>query len=368
MDSKACPQQEDESCLSAMFLTTNIVYSAVLNAAIDLNLFEIIANKASPPGNAMSAQEIASHLSSQLANKPDRLERMLRLLASYNLLTCSSRANHDDNSVRLAVYGLSPVGKYLVPNESTEGCSLASLHKFVSHKALLEVWMKLKEAIVDPDMDLFKKVHGKTCFEQMGIDAELNHIANKSMGDLCSLEMKRVVELYKGFEGISTLVDVGGGIGQNLKTIISKYPSIKGINLDLPHVIQNAPPIPGIQHVGGDMFASIPKGDAIILKAVCHNWSDEKVIEILKKCHEALPENGKVIIVEFILAESAEATEASKFVSTMDYMMMLMTGGGRERTLKHYHTLGKSSGFSSFHLASLAFSALGVMEFYKQIN
>lgn len=59
------------------------------------------------------------------------------------------------------------------------------------------------------------------------------------------LEMKRILTLYKGFEGVSTLVDVGGGVGNALKQIISKYPSIKGINFDLPQVVQDAPTHPG---------------------------------------------------------------------------------------------------------------------------
>lgn len=125
----------------------------------------------------------------------------------------------------------------------------------------------------------------------------MNHIFNKAMADVCATEMKRMLEIYAGFEGVSTLVDVGGGNGQNLKMIISKYPVIKGINFDLPQVIENAPPLPGnnmikcdrtlclvfyfvkkiinqqtikfcqgIEHIGGDMFASVPQGDAIILK------------------------------------------------------------------------------------------------------
>lgn len=65
------------------------------------------------------------------------------------------------------------------------------------------------------------------------------------MADICTTHMKRILETYTGFEGISTLVDVGGGTGHGLKMIISKYPSIKGINFDLPQVIENAPPFPG---------------------------------------------------------------------------------------------------------------------------
>lgn len=55
------------------------------------------------------------------------------------------------------------------------------------------------------------------------------------------LEMKRVLTLYKEFERDSTLVDLGGGVRHSLKQVISEYPSIKGINFDLPQVIQDAP-------------------------------------------------------------------------------------------------------------------------------
>lgn len=61
-----------------------------------------------------------------------------------------------------------------------------------------------------------------------------------------TLVMKRVLESYKGFEGIKRLVDVGGGLGINISLITSKYPHIHGINFDLPHVIQDAPSYPGI--------------------------------------------------------------------------------------------------------------------------
>ncbi|RHN78896.1 putative methyltransferase [Medicago truncatula] len=76
--------------------------------------------------------------------------------------------------------------------------------------------------------------------------------------------MKRILTLYKGFEGVSTLVDVGGGVGNALKQIISEYPSIKGINFDLPQVVQDAPTHPGIEHVEGNMFESVPSGDDIL--------------------------------------------------------------------------------------------------------
>ena len=99
--------------------------------------------------------------------------------------------------------------------------------------------------MVDPDVDLFKKVHGVTTYQYMEKDPKMNQMFNRTVADLCATDMIRILEIYTGFEGISTLVDVGGAHGQSLKMIISKYPSIKGINFDLPHVIENAPLLSG---------------------------------------------------------------------------------------------------------------------------
>lgn len=130
-------QTEDSDCLSAMVLTTNLVYPAVLNAAIDLNLFEIISN-ATPPGAFISPSQIASQLpsSNQHPDLSNRLDRMLRLLTSYSLLTSSTRTAEDGSIER--VYGLTSVGKYLVPDESRG--YLASFTTFLCYPALLQVW------------------------------------------------------------------------------------------------------------------------------------------------------------------------------------------------------------------------------------
>ncbi|KAK2413065.1 isoliquiritigenin 2'-O-methyltransferase [Trifolium repens] len=218
---------------------------------------------------------------------------------------------------------------------------------------------------MNPHIDLFKKVHGTSFFEYFKKDPQLNDIFNKSMTDTSAINMKKILEIYRGFERISTLVDVGGGNGQSLKAIISKYPSIKAINFDLPQVIENTPPFPGIESVGGSMFESVPQGDAIMLKFVCHNWPDEKCLEILSNCHKALPLNGKVILVEFLFPEDLGSTNnASKMVSTIDNIMFI-TAGGKERALQEYESLGKKSGFSKLQVICRAFSIIGVMELNK---
>ncbi|KAI8003862.1 Flavone 3'-O-methyltransferase 1 [Camellia lanceoleosa] len=183
------------------------------------------------------------------------------------------------------------------------------------------------------------------------------------MATKTSVDMKKILETYKGFEGLTSLVDVGGGIGTTLTVVVSKYPSIKGINFDLPWVIQSAPSYPGIEHAGGDMLTAIPKADAIMIKNVLHNWKDEQCVRILKNCYKALPEKGKVLIIDIIMPEIPDSSVGDKYATQLDNIMLLQPGG-KERTKKELETLFKSSGFSNYQFIPCP-GVFYVMELYK---
>ncbi|WJX10570.1 hypothetical protein P8452_01274 [Trifolium repens] len=356
-------EKVDDAYLSALILSFSRIFPAILNAAVDLNLFDIIAKLQSSSGNnsSFSASEIASQFPNQHTELAERLERMLNVLASNSLLNCSIRTNEDGKRER--VFGLSSIGQYFAYDK--DGGSLGPLSTLV-HRGYNGVWYDVKDAIINPNNnDHFHKVHGSPAYQYLEKNQELNQIFNKAMAHSGPLEMKRVLTLYKGFEGVSTLVDVGGGVGNALKQIISEYPSIKGINFDLPQVIQDAQPHPGIEHVEGSMFESVPTGDAILLKLVCHNWADEECVKFLRNCHKALPTHGKVIVLDYIIPEVPNSNNISKHACAIDNLMFLIHGG-KERTENEFQHLCMSSGFSKFHIACSDISAMsGVMEFYK---
>ncbi|KAL2946250.1 hypothetical protein AAZX31_20G003200 [Glycine max] len=349
----------DDTYLSALTLCFSRIFPAILNAAVDLNLFDIIAKAES---SSLSASEIASLLlpnpHPQLAN---RLERILPVLASYSLLNCSIRTNED--GVRERLYALSPIGQYFACDN--DGGSLGPLSSLF-HRGYFHVLKDVKDAIMDPNNnDHFQNVHGMPPYQYMKTDEELNKLFNKALAQTGPPAMKMLLKQYKGFEQVSTLVDVGGGVGETLKQIIFDYPSIKGINFDLPQVIQDAPPHPGIEHVEGDMFESVPKGDAILLKLVCHNWLDEDCVKFLRNCHKALPQHGKVIVIDYIIPEVPDSSKISMQTCVADSLMFLVTSG-KERTEKEFESLCRNSGFSGFHVACRdSPSVLSVVEFYK---
>ncbi|KAL2347516.1 hypothetical protein Fmac_001516 [Flemingia macrophylla] len=353
--------KDDDPYLSAAVLSMGRVFSAVLNAAIEINLFDIIA-KAQSCDSTLSASQIASLFPNQHPQLANKLERILPLLVSYSLLDCSIRTDQDGKRER--VYALSPIGKWFAfDNDGRSDAPRTTL----LHRGFYDLWKDVKDAIMDPNCNThFENVYGMPAFEYMESNAELNNIFTKAMAHTGSIQLKPILKLYKGFEGVSTLVDVGGGVGETLGQIISAYPAIKGINFDLPQMIQSASSHPGIEHIGGDMFETVPNGDAILLKRVCHNWPDEDCIKLLKNCHKALTPHGKVIVFDLIIPEVPNSSNVSKRLCAVDSLMFLVHGG-KERTEKEFETLCKSSDFSKFHVVvrSEITNSLGVMEFYK---
>ncbi|XP_010057444.2 isoliquiritigenin 2'-O-methyltransferase [Eucalyptus grandis] len=357
---KPCHEEEEEDpCLKALLYSSSQVFPRILHAAVELDLFGIIARAG--PGAYISPLEVAAHLPAQTPESAEIIDRVLRCLASHSLLACKSETLDGGRTVERR-YAISPAGKYYVRDE--DGTSVGSLSLFAFHQATIDVWLQFKEAILGGGGNLFQKVHGKTIFQCMKEDSSLNKHFNDAMAGLSTTQTRKILEVYHGFDGIMTLVDVGGGKGATLNMIVSKYPSIKGINFDLAQVIEHAPSYPGVEHVGGDMFLSVPEGDAIMIKGTCHNWSDESCIKLLKNCHKALPANGKVIVMDFIMPDEPEDTMASRYVSLLDNAMLIQPGG-KERTEKQFEYLCREAGFTGFKVAARAVSALGVIEFTK---
>ena len=232
---------EQQVCDHAMQLASASVLPMTLKAAIELNILEIIS--LAGHGAQLLPEEIAAKLPSENPDAAVMIDRILRLLTSYSIVTCSA-VNGDDGTVKRR-YGLAPVSRFLTPNQ--DGVSMAALVLMNQDKVLMESWYYLKDAVLDGGIP-FNKAYGMTAFEYHGKDPRFNKVFNAGMSNHSTVSMKKMLEIYRGFDGLKVLVDVGGGVGATLNMIISAHPSIKGINFDLPHVIADAPSFTGNIH------------------------------------------------------------------------------------------------------------------------
>ncbi|CAD5193108.1 unnamed protein product [Musa acuminata subsp. malaccensis] len=228
-------------------------------------------------------------------------------------------------------------------------------------------WVKrhhVKDSVLDGSEPVMA-AYGMSSFEYQGTDPRFNKVFNEAMQSHSTIMISRLLRTYGGFDDVEVLVDVGGGVGTTLGMITAKHPRIKGINFDLSHVISEAQPLPaGVQHVSGDMFEAVPRGDAIFLKLILHDWSDENCVKLLKNCWKALPEKGKVIVVECVLPAVPKPTPRDQGIFQLDLCMATYNIGGKERTEEEFQGLARDGGFTGFKALHL-FADTWVMEFTK---
>ncbi|MED6108352.1 hypothetical protein PIB30_023119 [Stylosanthes scabra] len=125
------------------------------------------------------------------------------------------------------------------------------------------------------------------------------------------------------FEGLESIVDVGGGNGTISKIINELFPQLKCIVFDLPHVVENLLGNNNLSFVGGDMFHSIPQADALLLKWILHDWNDENCVKILKQCKDAISKNsngGKIIIIDCVINEKCDEYGHTQMKLMMDIL------------------------------------------------
>ncbi|TYI25842.1 hypothetical protein ES332_A05G075800v1 [Gossypium tomentosum] len=318
-----------------------------MNAAIQLDVFEIMA-KAGPDAK-LSPNEIVAQLPTKNPEAPSMLDRLLRVIV------CSMAYDEESNPHRL--YALTPISRFFVRNE--DGVSLAPMMTLVQDKVFLDSWLQLKDTFIEGGIP-FNRVHGMHAFEYPGKDPRFNHVFNTAMMNHITLGFVQHLS--------QVIVDIGGGLGVSLRFITSKYPSVKGINFDLPHVIQHAPPIPGVEHVAGDMFQNVPKGDAIFMKFILHDWRDDDCLKLLKNCYKAIPDEGKIVVVDCMLPDVPDTSSGVRATCQADVVMMTQNPGGKERTKQELgpplEALVSKAGFSGIRYECYVCN-LWVMELFN---
>lgn len=172
-------------------------------------------------------------------------------------------------------------------------------------------------------------------------------VFNDSMSGMTAAANEAITSVYD-FSQFSKVIDIGGGHGGLITSILQKNPQTKGVLFDAPVVIEGARPkleSAGVaercETVAGDFFRAVPEGgDAYVMKWIIHDWEDEKAIRILKNCRQHMQPNNRLIIVDCVVPENDEPD----FSKTFDLNMMVMTGG-KERTAAEFRALLTAAGF-----------------------
>jgi SAM-dependent methyltransferase len=193
----------------------------------------------------------------------------------------------------------------------------------------------------------FDQVHGEDVWAYFARNPHEQRTFDRTMTDWSELFNPPIAKAYD-FSTIGTLMDVGGGHGALLRSILKAHPRVRGILFDQPHVADAARPYVAAdgladrcQVVGGSFFESVPAGaDACLMKFILHDWTDELSTKILRNVHRALPAGGRLLVVDSVV-KPGNAPDLAKL---MDLNMLAMTGG-RERTEAEFSWLFAGAGF-----------------------
>jgi hypothetical protein len=193
----------------------------------------------------------------------------------------------------------------------------------------------------------FPRVHGVEIFDYLRDHADAEKVFQQAMTANTARSGAAIIQTYD-FSGVGRVIDIGGGHGLFLATILQAYPALHGVLFDQPEVVSGASAALAAADVadrceilGGDFFAEIPQGgDIYLLRQIIHDWDDERATLILANCLRAMPPSGKVLVVEGVIGADYQQ---SLPVLQLD-LEMLVNYGGRQRTEDEYRALFTAAG------------------------
>lgn len=281
------------------------------------------------------------------------LYRFMRALAS-----CGVFVETGDGRV----FELTPLAEFL--RADVEG-SMRDLAIFMGADWHWQVW---GDAVYSAQTGkvAWEHVHGKEVFPYFAEHAGAARVFDNAMTSLSKMVAKAVVAAYD-FSSIVKLADIAGGHGSLLAAILRANSHLRGLLFDVPQVIAGAQSHLEAEGVSGrcelasgDFFASVPGGaDAYLMKHIIHDWDDARALAILRNCHRAMPETGKLLLVEMVVPPGNEP----HFAKIQDLEMML-SPGGLERTAGEFRQLFAAAGFELTRIIPTA-SPMSVIEGVK---
>jgi hypothetical protein len=323
MSSVVALQELPANVVMMQMLTAKWV-SASLSVVAELGIADLLAE----------GDKTADELADAVAAHGPSLYRVLRALASVGVFA-------ETEGRRFTLTPLAECLRSNVPNSTRE------FARFVAIPAASGSWDHLMHSVKTGETGLRKAFAAKNVFDYLRAHPEEAAIFDGAMTDNSRRTAPAVAEAYD-FGRFKQLVDVAGGHGLLLTTILQRFPSLKGVLFDLPEVIAGAKNTlveyevdERYKMIGGSFFEAVPAGaDAYILKHIIHDWDDERALAILKNIRKVIQPSGRLLLVEVVIAPGNEPS----FGKLLD-LEMLVIPGGRERTSAEFRDLLAGAGF-----------------------
>src|SRR4029077_17989718 len=146
----------------------------------------------------------------------------------------------------------------------------------------------------------YQQVFGRPFWEDLAAHPAIGAEFDALMGPAGHGVPDYDVELSDGWDAVRTVVDVGGGTGAMLASLLRRHPQARGILVDLPGTVARAGELIESLGVAGrvtvegqSFFDPLPAGaELYLLKSVLNDWPDEPTEAILRRCTEVAEAHG----------------------------------------------------------------------------
>ncbi|MFJ9808509.1 methyltransferase [Streptomyces sp. NPDC101158] len=258
-------------------------------------------------------------LAAAVTTEPATLRRLLRALSSQGVFT----------ELPDGTFAHTEMSRLLREDDPH---SLRYIALWCTEPWTWDVWPRLDEA-VRSGRNVFEDVYGREFFAYLNEDApESAHVFNRAM-TTSSEQSARDVAALLDLGDATSVVDIGGGQGHVLASLLEKHPEMHGTLLDLPAVVGNADArlrkggslASRVRIVPGDCREDIPvRADVYIIKNILE-WDDESTRRTLHNIRKAADPGARVVVIENLVDD----TPSMRFTTAMDLLLLLNVGGAK---------------------------------------
>jgi hypothetical protein len=266
-----------------------------------------------------------------------RLRRLLNALCSLDVCRCESPD----------VFALTEMGA-LLGRDAPD--SLHHWAKWFGSRAWSS-WGQLLYS-VQTGKSARQRLLGTAGFDHLKNDPEVAELFHRAMVELTHLVAADVAASYD-FSQVDCVMDIGGGHGELLAAVLERNPRVRGIVFEQDHALPGARSYLEAHGLTertelrtGDFFDVIPSGaDAYLMKSILHDWNDRDAARILLNCRRALEPKARLLIVEHLMPETLEPSDAHRALAANDLHMMVALGAA-ERTQAQFAELFTANGLA----------------------